>query len=82
MTPSALLNTMIPLPLLQSLLHEISYRMMKAQMVLQVAVAAVIGMPHEKWTERPLLVVQSRDSAAPPSSDEMRQFLKVRDRAS
>ena len=43
----------------------------------KVAVAAVIGMPHNKWGERPLLVVQSRDSAAPPSSDEMRHYLKA-----
>ena len=43
----------------------------------KVAVAAVIGVPHEKWGERPLLVIQSRDSAAPPSSDDMRQYLKV-----
>ena len=43
----------------------------------KVAVAAVIGVHHAKWGERPLLVVQSRDKAAPPSSDEMRQYLKA-----
>jgi 3-(methylthio)propionyl---CoA ligase len=29
-----------------------------------VAEAAVIGVPHEKWDERPLLIVQKRDGAA------------------
>ena len=43
----------------------------------KVAVAAVVGMHHEKWGERPLLVVQSRDSDAAPSSDELRQFLQA-----
>ena len=29
-----------------------------------VAEAAVIGMPHPKWTERPLLIVVRKDGAA------------------
>jgi fatty-acyl-CoA synthase len=31
----------------------------------EVAMAAVIGVPHEKWGERPLLIVQPRPGASP-----------------
>ena len=36
--------------------------------------AAVIGMPHPKWDERPLLVVVAADGEA-PALDEVREFL-------
>ncbi|HSG09263.1 MAG TPA: long-chain-fatty-acid--CoA ligase [Longimicrobiales bacterium] len=35
----------------------------------EVAMAAVIGIPHEKWGERPLLLVQAKPGAAPTKED-------------
>ena len=35
----------------------------------EVAMAAVIGIPHEKWGERPLLVVQAKPGASPTKED-------------
>ena len=35
----------------------------------EVAMAAVIGVPHEKWGERPLLIVQAKPGAAPTKED-------------
>ena len=40
-----------------------------------VAQAAVIGVPHPKWQERPLLIVVKKDGAN-PSADEIKEFLK------
>lgn len=40
-----------------------------------VACAAVIGVAHPKWQERPLLIVVKRDGQD-PSPDEIREFLK------
>lgn len=40
-----------------------------------VAQAAVIGIPHEKWTERPLLVVQAKKGRS-PTKDDLLAFLK------
>ena len=40
-----------------------------------VALAAVVGIAHPKWDERPLLVVQSRPDGA-PSKEEMLAFLE------
>jgi fatty-acyl-CoA synthase len=40
-----------------------------------VAEAAVIGIPHPKWDERPLLVVVAKPAGA-PSKDEMLEFLR------
>jgi acyl-CoA synthetase (AMP-forming)/AMP-acid ligase II len=40
----------------------------------QIAEAAVIGLPHPKWGERPLLVIVGRDGVAPPR-DEVLAFL-------
>jgi fatty-acyl-CoA synthase len=42
-----------------------------------VAEAAVIGVPHEKWGERPLLVVVARKEQQ-PSKDELIAFLRPR----
>jgi fatty-acyl-CoA synthase len=42
-----------------------------------VAMAAVIGVAHPKWQERPLLIIVKRDGQA-PSSDDIREFLKTR----
>lgn len=42
-----------------------------------VANAAVIGVPHPKWQERPLLIVVPRDGQA-PSAEEIREFVKSR----
>jgi len=36
-----------------------------------VANCAVIAVPHPKWDERPLLIVQSRDDDAQPQKDEL-----------
>jgi fatty-acyl-CoA synthase len=35
----------------------------------EVAMAAVIGIPHEKWGERPLLIVQAKPGASPTKED-------------
>jgi fatty-acyl-CoA synthase len=40
-----------------------------------VAEAAAIGVPHEKWAERPVLVIVPKDAAAPPSKSEILAFL-------
>lgn len=42
----------------------------------QVAEAAVIGLPHPKWTERPLLVAV-KSKGADLSKDQVLQFLQV-----
>lgn len=39
-----------------------------------VAEAAVIGLPHPKWTERPLLIVR-REAGSPVSADEVLAYL-------
>eukprot|EP00884_Botryococcus_braunii_P008919 jgi/Botrbrau1/18028/Bobra.0062s0019.1 len=41
----------------------------------KVQEAAVIGVPHEKWSERPLLVVVAQPGEQ-PTPDELRNFLK------
>ena len=41
-----------------------------------VAEAAVIGIPHEKWGERPLLIVVPKSPAAPPSKETVLDFLR------
>ncbi len=43
--------------------------------LVQVAEAAVIAVPHAKWTERPLLIVVAAQKAAPPSKKEILEFL-------
>jgi fatty-acyl-CoA synthase len=40
-----------------------------------VAEAAVIGVPHQKWDERPLLIVVAKKEAA-PTRDELLDFLR------
>ncbi|WAG76722.1 long-chain fatty acid--CoA ligase [Metapseudomonas furukawaii] len=42
----------------------------------QVAEAAVIGVAHPRWSERPLLVVVPRDADAPPCHGELIRFLE------
>ena len=37
----------------------------------------MIGIPHPKWSERPLLIAVS-DPKQPPSKDALLSFLKVR----
>ena len=41
----------------------------------KVKEAAVIGVAHPKWFERPLLIVVPEDPDDPPTLDELRQFL-------
>ncbi len=41
----------------------------------EVAMAAVIGIPHEKWGERPLLIVQPASGAA-PTKESILEFLE------
>ena len=43
-----------------------------------VAAAAVIGVPDEKWGERPLAAVVLRRDSAPVTADELRSFLAER----
>ena len=43
-----------------------------------IAEAAVIGMPHKKWDERPLLVIVPVDKANPPSKDSVLEHLTGR----
>jgi fatty-acyl-CoA synthase len=43
-----------------------------------VAEAAVIGVPDDKWGERPLAAVVLRGGAAPVTPDELRTFLGER----
>jgi len=40
-----------------------------------VANCAVIAVPHPKWDERPLLIIQSKDDDAPPHKDELLEML-------
>jgi fatty-acyl-CoA synthase len=44
----------------------------------QVAEAAVIGVPHPKWTERPLLIIVPADPANPPSEAALLEHLQSR----
>ncbi|MDX2224177.1 MAG: long-chain-fatty-acid--CoA ligase [Rhodospirillaceae bacterium] len=45
----------------------------------QVAHAAVIGLPHPKWQERPLLVCVAKDkAAAPPSLADINDYLAAK----
>ncbi|WP_191610351.1 AMP-binding enzyme [Pseudosulfitobacter pseudonitzschiae] len=48
-----------------------------AMMHPQVAEAAVIGVPHPKWQERPLMVIVSK-SDLPPDVQDLRRFLEDR----
>ena len=41
----------------------------------EVAMAAVIGVPHEKWGERPILIVQPRPDAS-PTKESILEFLE------
>jgi len=43
-----------------------------------VVEAAVIGVAHEKWGERPVLILVPQDSDNPPSEDSVRDFLSTR----
>ena len=43
-----------------------------------VVEAAVIGVAHEKWGERPVLILVPQDSDNPPSEDSVRDFLNTR----
>jgi fatty-acyl-CoA synthase len=43
-----------------------------------VAEAAVIGLPHPKWAERPLLVIVPKDSRAPPTREAVLAYLAER----
>lgn len=43
----------------------------------KVAQAAAIGLPHERWTERPLLVVVKQKDAS-VSKEELREFLETK----
>jgi acyl-CoA synthetase (AMP-forming)/AMP-acid ligase II len=40
-----------------------------------VANCAVIAVPHQKWDERPLLIIQSKDDDAPPPKEELIEML-------
>jgi fatty-acyl-CoA synthase len=40
--------------------------------------ACVVGIPHEKWGERPLACVVLKDLAQPAGKDELLQFLNER----
>ncbi|MNC78810.1 Long-chain-fatty-acid--CoA ligase [compost metagenome] len=41
----------------------------------QVAEAAVIGVPHPRWSERPLLIIVPRHAESAPSHQELLAFL-------
>ena len=43
-----------------------------------VVEAAVIGVAHDKWGERPVLILVPQDSNNPPSEDSVRDFLSTR----
>ncbi|MAE99574.1 MAG: long-chain fatty acid--CoA ligase [Geminicoccus sp.] len=43
-----------------------------------VVEAAVIGVAHDKWSERPVLILVPQDSDNPPSEDSVRDFLGTR----
>ncbi|CAI8327056.1 MAG: 3-methylmercaptopropionyl-CoA ligase [Rhodospirillaceae bacterium] len=43
-----------------------------------VVEAAVIGVAHDKWGERPVLILVPQDSDNPPSEDSVRDFLGTR----
>ena len=43
-----------------------------------VVEAAVIGVAHDKWGERPVLILVTQDSDNPPSEDSVRDFLGTR----
>ena len=43
-----------------------------------VVEAAVIGVAHDKWGERPVLILVPQDSDNPPSEDSVRDFLSTR----
>jgi len=44
----------------------------------QVAEAAVIGIPHPKWTERPLLIIVPEDPKNPPTKEDLLAHLQGR----
>ncbi len=44
----------------------------------EVAEAAVIGVPHPRWSERPLLIVVPRHAETPPNHQELVTFLEGR----
>ncbi|NWG93131.1 MAG: long-chain fatty acid--CoA ligase, partial [Parvularculaceae bacterium] len=48
-----------------------------AMMHPSVAMAAVIGVAHPRWQERPLLIVVKREGET-PSADDIKEFLKTR----
>ena len=43
-----------------------------------VGEAAVIGVAHPKWDERPVLIIVPADSANPPSEESIRNYLSTR----
>ncbi len=43
-----------------------------------VADAAVVGVPSKRWDERPLAVIVAEDPQAPPTIDDLRDFLEQR----
>lgn len=43
-----------------------------------VADAAVVGLPHPRWDERPVAVIVARDPAAPPTLADLHAFLDGR----
>lgn len=44
----------------------------------EVTDAAVVGLPHPKWDERPVAVIVARDPASPPTLAELHAFLDGR----
>lgn len=59
-----------------SLCHPVSNALLMANVHVQVLEAAVIAIPHPKWTERPLLVVV-KDPKANLTKEDMLKFLQV-----